>query len=670
MSTQCIKKYIIVPGPIGPTGAGILGTTGQTGPTGRTGQTGPTGVAGVSGTATNTGATGFTGPTGPLGQTGSTGITGSTGNTGPTGLTGPLGPTGSIGVIGNTGSTGNTGQTGQTGPTGLQGSTGPIGLTGNTGQTGNTGPTGQIGSPGLATNTGATGQTGPTGLIGPTGNVGAAANTGATGSIGLTGPTGPSSLVNNLGFETSFFKVQPLTNGSTSMTNLTPADSTIAVSPNSILIMDNMRIAMHSKTSPFNQIAAKTFSGNTGFWSTYYVAGDSFTDPYALYDVHVNRYVATTVQLRGTSTTAQGFVLLAVSKTSTPTDLTSTSWWFYQMDRTIPNGTNPSFPDFAKIGYNNANYYFSEDNFGISGGFVNHKVYGLIKTNVLSGPSRVLTTPADYTDNLIVSTVGLFIAPTQVYDVGTQMVLVQSDATSPSTLILVWKITGLGVGISTLVTVNSYSTPLSVPQPSSDILDANDARFCHGVVQNNHLWCCHPIIDASISTTNDTVRWYDINISIGAIINQQQSINPENDYLFFPAINVDSSNNMALSFSIGGTTRIPSIAYTGRLFGDTLSTTRLIFTFKNGNSPYSSFEAQPYRWGDYSGLAMDNNQTFWSHNMFPKTNTLWQTFVYGFTINDILNPVVQIATFSVIPHQLTTELSPPLFLRSTRSVSH
>jgi hypothetical protein len=550
---------------------------------------------------------------------------------------------------------------------------GPIGPAGINGFTGGTGPTGPQG---ISTNTGATGPTGYTGLQGVTGSTGftgpmglaATGPQGVTGPIGPIGPTGASNISNNLGFETSFFKVQPASDGSTTMVQLTPADPIIAVSSDSIIIMDNVRIAIYDKINPFNQVTSKSFIGNTGFWSTYYVANDFFTDPYILYDVHTNRFAATTVQLRGSGIGAQGFMLLAISKTSTPTDLTSTSWWFYQIDRTIPNGTNPSFPDFAKIGYNSINYYFSEDNFGISGGFVNHKVYGLVKTNVLSGPSRVLISGVDYVDNLIVSNVGLFIAPTQVYDVGNNMFLIQSDDASPSTVIAVWQIVNLAAGSSTILGVNSYQTPNSIPQPSNEVIDANDQRFCHGVVQNNHLWATHPIIDTTVNATNTTVRWYDIDISGILVVNQQQSLNPNMDYLFFPAINVDSSNNMALSFSIGGTTRIPSIAYSGRLFGDSLNTTRQIFTFKNGNSPYTSFEGQPFRWGDYSGLVIDDNQTFWSHNMFPKTNTLWQTYVYGFTINDILSPVVQIATFAIISNNEITELSPPISLMSTKAL--
>ncbi|HSW75820.1 MAG TPA: hypothetical protein VLG50_02155 [Candidatus Saccharimonadales bacterium] len=648
--------FIPIPGPRGPTGFGTIGHDGATGPTGPTGSTGPTGAAGISGTATNTGATGPIGPTGPIGLTGNPGPTGAASTvTGPTGQTGPIG-TGPTGPVSNV-----TGPTGQTGPIG----TGPTGPASNvTGPTGQTGPIG-TGPTGPASNV--TGPTGPTGPIG----------TGPTGPAStVTGPTGPSNGVNQLGFETSFFKVQPVTDGSTTMFSVTPADPSIAVTSNSILITDNIRIALYQKTTPFNQISAKSLSGASGFWSTYYVSGDSFTDPYVLYDVHAKCYIVTTVQLRGASSSAQGFLLFAVSRTSTPPDLTSSSWFFYQMDRTIPNGTNPSFPDFAKPGYNDTNYYFSEDNFGISGGFVNHKVYGLSKTVVTSGPSRVLVAGVDYTDNLIVSNIKLYIAPTQVYDAanGNKMYFIQSNFTSPSTEILTWLIVGLAAGSSTSVIVNAYQTPNDVPQPSSDFIRANDQRFCHGVVRNNHLWAAHPVIDTSVSTSNTTVRWYDIDVSGSATLNQQQSLQPQNDYLFFPAINVDSSNNMALSFSIGGTTRILSIAYTGRLFADTASTTRQIFTFKNGNSPYSSFESQPFRWGDYAGLVLDtDNVTFWSHNMFPKTNTLWQTFVYGFTINDVLSPVVTLATFAiVVPHihnqsDMIEELSPPLHLVSTRA---
>src|SRR5438445_537110 len=133
---------------------------------------------------------------------------------------------------------------------GPRGPPGVNGFSGGTGATGPTGPTGLQGIAGTAANTGATGPTGPTGPTGAslTGPTGAASN--------VTGPTGPSTQANNLGFETSFFKVQPLTDGSTTMTTITPADPINAVASNSIAIMDNIRIALYQKTSPFNQIAA------------------------------------------------------------------------------------------------------------------------------------------------------------------------------------------------------------------------------------------------------------------------------------------------------------------------------------------------------------------------------------------------------------------------------
>jgi hypothetical protein len=90
----------------------------------------------------------------------------------------------------------------QVGPTGASGPTGPTGPTGTNGTNGPTGPTGAQGISGPTGPTGTAGVNGPTGPTGPTG----AAST----VVGPTGPTGPGGTV-------------PITNDTTTSTNIYPA---------------------------------------------------------------------------------------------------------------------------------------------------------------------------------------------------------------------------------------------------------------------------------------------------------------------------------------------------------------------------------------------------------------------------------------------------------------
>jgi hypothetical protein len=117
---SCIKKFIPIPGPVGPTGTFASSNTGATGPTGKDGAVGPTGEDGAVGPTGKDGAVGPTGNDGAIGPTGKDGASSSTGTTGPTGKDGAVGPTGKDGASSSTGATGPTGAVGPTGPSNSQ----------------------------------------------------------------------------------------------------------------------------------------------------------------------------------------------------------------------------------------------------------------------------------------------------------------------------------------------------------------------------------------------------------------------------------------------------------------------------------------------------------------------------------------------------------------------
>lgn len=451
------------------------------------------------------------------------------------------------------------------------------------------------------------------------------------------------------GFETSFSEFQPPYEGSISNFRIDPASTTIAAGPRHVIAMVNSSIAIYAKKTPFKQIDKKQLNGNDGFFGLFSNNNINFfaapiTNPYIIYDPHVKRYIAIAEhQISTASPTQIGALLIAVSKNDRPKDLKQSSWYFYQINRTQNPGVNPTYPDASKIGYDSENYYISEDNLSfITGTLVNHNVYAIRKKEILSGPSKKIV---QVVDNLITSTSDSFITPVQIYDCHKHSQMFCAQASSPTSFIL-WAITNLNPGISTTMAINTLTDPIPVPQPPPSLatINAGDTRFQPGVVRNNHLWIAQTGIDLTVGP-NNTIRWYDINLGTWPIsglpsLDQQASITPPNsgDYLFYPAVNVNKHNDLSIAFSIGGTTRVPSIALTGRLSSDVPNTTRFVISLKSGVGAFQS-EYQgngPEAWGEYSGLALDpDGTTFWLHNMFPKTIIHWGTYIQSYTIKNL-----------------------------------
>ena len=140
--------------------------------------------------AAGSGEPGATGATGPSqGASGATGASGPEGASGATGERGATGPDGATGPAGGPGVDGATGASGASGPQGLQGPRGPMGPQGPQGTPGSAGIIGSTGATGLGSS-GATGASGPEGPEGATGIQGQDGPPGPPGGPGPSGATG------------------------------------------------------------------------------------------------------------------------------------------------------------------------------------------------------------------------------------------------------------------------------------------------------------------------------------------------------------------------------------------------------------------------------------------------------------------------------------------------
>ncbi len=130
------------------------------------------------------------------------------------------------------------------------------------------------------------------------------------------------------------------------------------------------------------------------------------------------------------------------------------------------------------------------------------------------------------------------------------------------------------------------------------------------------------------------VRWYELNNSgSGWTVNQQGTYAPADGlYRWMGSIAMDSAGNMALGYSLSGSTMFPSIAATGRLSGDAAGEMTQGETILMPGGGYQSSSSS--RWGDYSMMGIDpqDDCTFWYTNEYMAANSTsnWKTRISAF----------------------------------------
>ena len=129
------------------------------------------------------------------------------------------------------------------------------------------------------------------------------------------------------------------------------------------------------------------------------------------------------------------------------------------------------------------------------------------------------------------------------------------------------------------------------------------------------------------------IRWYELrNTGSGWSIYQQGTYAPDGDHRWMGSLAMDSAGNMALGFSVSGTTTYPSIRYTGRLAGDLLGSMTQGEAILIGGA--GSQTSSSSRWGDYSMLGVDplDGCTFWYTQEYYLTTSSasWHTRIGSF----------------------------------------
>jgi hypothetical protein len=440
-----------------------------------------------------------------------------------------------------------------------------------------------------------------------------------------------------------------------------PTDVNLAVGDTQVVQWVNVSYAVFNKTT--GAVIAGPIAGNA-FWSGF--GGPCQTsnsgDIIAQWDKVAHRWVMT-------QNVFSSPYMTCVAISTTP-DATGTYYRFAY--------SQPGFPDYPKWGIWSDAYYQSQNNFGASGSsFVGAYACAYERAKMLVGDSsakQICFQAGSFDDSLLPGDLDSVNTPPPS---GEQEVFVGSidnggssiyqylfhvDFTTPSNSTF----TGSG-GTTPIPGIASFSLACGgfsacIPQKGvSDLLDSLGDRLMYRLAYRNfsgdhQTWLVSHSVTAGSSVGE---RWYEFRApenSTSLSVYQQGTFAPDSNYRWMGSLAMDSSQDIALGYSVSSSSLYPSISYTGRVPGDALGTMETEASIVAGSGSQSDTSN---RWGDYTSMALDaaDDCTFWYTNQYYMVTATfdWSTRLASLTFSGCGGPPPPDFTISASPASLSIQ---------------
>ncbi len=437
------------------------------------------------------------------------------------------------------------------------------------------------------------------------------------------GPTTPVNTIPGLNFDgisdPGTVSFPPDTNGSAGLTQFVE--------------WVNLSYAVYDKTT--GNLLLGPAPGNS-FWTGFGGACETNNngDPIAQYDKLANRWVM--MQHASNSSAGPYFLCVAVSTTSDATG--AYNRYAFQVSASL-------FLDYPKLGVWPDAYYASSNlenatTFAPEGALI----CALDRTNMLLGNTATsqcftLSQPAVMT--LLPSDLDGFTPPPAgspnyligLGPAGLDLYQFHVDFINPANSTLSTPAT---------ITVTNYEEPCNgsagfcITQPgTSETLDTLGDRLMYRNAYRNFGDHESLVVTHSVQGGNNTgIRWYEIRTPATANAPYQQGTFPgapgDGNDRWMGSVAMDQAGDLAIGYSLSGTTIFPSIVYTGRLPSDPLGTLEGEVTVKSGLGS----QLQSNRWGDYTDMNLDpvDDCTFWNTNEYLAASGTfnWSTRIASF----------------------------------------
>lgn len=360
-----------------------------------------------------------------------------------------------------------------------------------------------------------------------------------------------------------------------------PPDNGTAAGPNHIFETVNVRGRIFTKAGALVQ----TVNLNTFF----NVPGVSLSDPIMRFDHVSQRWFVGIITIESSGSRW----LLAVSTTSDPTGA------FVLYSFLTPG----SLPDFPNMGISDdkvvltANAFACNPNCG--GPFQGTEFLVFNKADLVAGVAAAT--------NFFAPPQGLFtLRAAQNLSANTTLFMVSHGGN----FLRIWSVTGVpGIGPgATFTTVDRPILAMTIPPDAQQLgglplIATNDNRLLEAVFRDGSLWTTGAVgcIPSGDNVTRACLRMIEV-MTLGLTVSQDFNFGISGIYMYFPAITLDSLNNLIGVFSRSSASEFAGVWASGRLSADPPNTLQNPTLIKAGEAHYSPFAN---RWGDYSAASVD-----------------------------------------------------------------
>jgi hypothetical protein len=404
-----------------------------------------------------------------------------------------------------------------------------------------------------------------------------------------------------------------------------PPDTCGAAGPNSYVETINSSVAIYGKNG--------TLTAQDGLGHFLYTVGgirptdikSGLSDATMCYDEVTGQFIVGDLDLDATA--PRSSFDFAVSRTSNPTTLTTADWTFYQLPttETTSSGTVVWSDYPGNIGYNH-------DAVVITFFMASYSQVDVLSQSALAA-GTALTRWSNHFDLMNPAAP---MRPVTMHDsvAGGPMWLVSEGGNNYTIgLTRIDNILTATSGHLFPIYVNSFGDVNAPLNPDGTVIASNIdwTRILKAAEANNTIVACHHV---GVGTTEDDARWYEIDVSNSnspTLMDQGDVSAGNNTYNTFPGIDINPVGDIAMSYIRSGTDNASdfmSVYVTGRNVYDAPHTMEPSVLVQAGNSNNNNDQRE----GDFSGINVDPDGSFWIANEFTSGGT-GATEVAHFTVS-------------------------------------
>ncbi|MFN4182360.1 MAG: choice-of-anchor D domain-containing protein, partial [bacterium] len=343
-------------------------------------------------------------------------------------------------------------------------------------------------------------------------------------------------------------------------------------------------------------------------------------DPRILFDQYENRWVVLYTGFNSSSRVS--YWLIAISRTS---DIGG-NWCKYRISSQDSN----RWIDFPLIGLDAQGIYLTGNMFDWWGTSVRTDLVVIPKNQLASGCPSTLT----YYYRADLRVAGNYVAtsvhPAIHYGPTSAGYLISENCCfSPTNFLSIWKVENVESS-PTLSRVDigtfSYSWPPDAPQKGgNDRIATNDSRISATPVwRNGFLYATHPLNYNWGSGNRAAMVYYRIDTSNWNIV-ESRILGDADHWYYYPALTVDGSENIGMSFGRSSSSEYASAWYTFKLSSE--SEFQPASVLKEGAGYYNPTSSSTERWGDYYGSAIDPQNRIWFFGEYVRSPNVWGTWI-------------------------------------------